>query len=1152
MNNNFLNILSTEIMEVFEPVQGASLSDESLQRMFRYMGWNFDELTGLPLISVTNVINNIQTTVQNFKDNSNNKDIESLEKFDSMLKAVRSIFKEVEGIANAFDGTNLNQTHKKVAVLDLTHYLLVEYLGKKCFFITEFLRWIEVIHIKEDSNRIFDTSGKIIRYPYAFEIINLEQLGAFLKNPVKTINNIYFSPFDRNTVNGAQAFTDKLFPIIGRLAETIGASFVYGTKTEYGIDFGTAGNELAKGALSLVWQTPLDELDFGITTFYSPQERGGLGWVIVPSGKLDIDSFSKEYYLLIKSSLQVGGMLIDDNGDISFESDGGLSKITSRLLALKNGDFNEGPAYLIGEKDGTRFELGLISIGSVFEATTSGLDFDVHLSIYNAKFVISGKGQDGFISKILPEKDIEIPFEFIIGYSNKRSFYIGGNAGLELTLPIQINFLDLVNISTIYLQILIEDEGLSAEVSVSGQCSIGPIKAIFERIGLTSEFNWAQENKNLGFADLSLGFKPPNRVGIVIDTSTVKGGGFLGIDAEKGEYTGVIELTIKEKIALKAIGIITTKLPNGEEGYSLLLLITAEFNPVALGFGFTLNGVGGLIGINRGMNLLAIRVGIQDKTLDNILFPENPVADARQIIANLNSVFPIAENNHAFGLMFLIGWGVPTLLEVELGLMISFPSYDIAVIGVLSTALPDKKTPLLILNVAFAGTLSFENKYLFFDAQIDKTSKLLNFSLSGSMALRMLWGDQPNFVLSVGGFNPDFSIPSDLGLERLERITLNLLADDNPRLLLKCYFAVTSNTAQFGATIDFFFKKSRFKVVGFFYFHALFQFSPFYFIIGIGATLDVKHGSRSILSVGVEGSLEGPTPWKAKGNGKFKIWRIKYSVSFSKTWGEQKDTSLPDIAIFPELERALLDDRSWSALLPEHSTLTTLRDINDELDTESEEKDTLVIHPFGSLSLIQRVVPLGITIDKYGAQKPSDYKKFRVSFEIDGQKISTNPVKDFFAPAQFFKLTDDQKISKISYEKYTAGLSDNSESLHTNYKREKAVTYEYKRIDSIEEITPAKKGIALESASQMALGARGSAIAKSALGMQTDLRKRVVGKQIKYTEEEFVIVHRDDLTPLQETTKGSEFEMQSLLDELLAEKPEMENNLMAVPAYELV
>ena len=64
-------------------------------------------------------------------------------------------------------------------------------------------------------------------------------------------------------------------------------------------------------------------------------------------------------------------------------------------------------------------------------------------------------------------------------------------------------------------------------------------------------------------AQIDVGFKPPNGVGLSIDAGVVKGGGYLYIDSDKGEYAGALELVFAGFLAVKAIGIITTTMPDG-------------------------------------------------------------------------------------------------------------------------------------------------------------------------------------------------------------------------------------------------------------------------------------------------------------------------------------------------------------------------------------------------------------------------------------------------------------------------------------------------------------------------------------------------------------------------------------------------------------
>src|SRR5205823_3391800 len=99
-------------------------------------------------------------------------------------------------------------------------------------------------------------------------------------------------------------------------------------------------------------------------------------------------------------------------------------------------------------------------------------------------------------------------------------------------------------------------------------------------------------------------------------------------------------------------------------------------------------------------------------------------------------------------------------------------------------------------------------------------------SLEGDMAVRLKWGNDTGFLLTVGGFHPAFR-PPPLGLPALERLSVSLLDYDWAQIKAESYFAVTSNTVQFGSNIHVFFGVDGCNISGQLGFDALFQFSPF-------------------------------------------------------------------------------------------------------------------------------------------------------------------------------------------------------------------------------------------------------------------------------------------------------------------------------------
>ncbi len=1148
MSENLFDSVFNELLILSNPVRGATNDEESLKLFFRKMGWNFDADSGMPIANITSTINQVTQLIQTIRDLVEESQIESLDQVLQLLTAAKSLFETITNLVDSFDGANLPQDQITEVIEDIPHYLFVKYLEKKHFLLVEILRWIEVVQTKTGTETRFNTAGKIIRYPFEFEVVNFDNLAKFLSNPAQAIKDIYLTPFDRNTVTGAKAFTDKLFPRLGRLAGALGGIYVYGIKPGYEIDFGSAGNEMASGALSVKWRTPLDEFLFGVTIAYSPKERGNLGWIIVPFGELTLDTTLGDYSLQIKSALQVGGIIIGEDGSISFEASGGLAKISAELLVLKVADMESGLSYLFGETDGTRLELGKVSIGASFEATTSSIDFDVHVNIDEAKFVISRGGQDGFIANIIPEEGIEVPFDFLLGYSTKKSLYFGVNAGLEFALPVHIDVLGILRVEEIYLKIKTQDYGLKTETSLSGGVSLGPLAVSFEEIGLQSKLDVKNPDKNIGFANIGIDFKPPNGLGLSINAGAVIGGGYLFFDFEKQEYAGALELTIANFISAKAIGLITTKMPDGSPGFSMLIIITAEFNPpFQLGYGFTLIGVGGLLGLNRTVLLQPLRDGVRTGAVNNIVFPQNVIANISRIISDLKTIFPPYDGKFLIGPMGKLGWGTPTLISLSFGLIIEIPG-NLAILGVLGIVLPDKDAPIVNIKVAFVGTLDFDKKMLTFDASLYESS-ILTMTLEGDMAVRLKWGDSPDFLLTVGGFHPSYT-PPPLALPTLKRLAINILNTDIAKIRVECYQAVTSNTVQFGAKAEILFDLSACSIEGYIAFDALFQFSPFYFIITLSAGFKLSAAGIDVLTVRVRMSLEGPTPWRAKGTGSVSLLFFEISADFDKTWGEEINTALPDIEIFPRLIEDLNKREQWSTVLTSgKNLLVTLRKL------EEGSEDLLVFHPAGSLVVQQKLLPLSVNIEKVGNQKTSDVKQAKIaSASSNGVSLALQTVSESFARAQYQNLTDAEKLSTPSFEKMPGGVqvTIGNQVIKNGKMVRKKVEYELTIIDK-EPKKPLAFGKFLgELSALFANFLKGNSVSKSTLSKSYAKKLAPFEQKLNLMEEGYTVAFQADNKPYNsEATFANEIMAESYMQDLITNKPSLNQQVHVIPNYEL-
>src|SRR6185295_10365113 len=298
------------------------------------------------------------------------------------------------------------------------------------------------------------------------------------------------------------------------------------------------------------------------------------------------------------------------------------------------------------------------------------------------------------------------------------------------------------------------------ELSAGLKFSLGPLVAVVERMGATGAFKLpAAADGNSGPVQFELGFKPPEGVGLSIDAGAVRGGGYLFFNFDQQEYAGVMQLNLLDMVSITAIALITTRMPDGADGFSLLVIITVEFTPgIQLGMGFSLVGLGGLIGLNRTMLLEPLMLGVRNGTIASIMFPQGDIiANAPRLISDLRAIFPPYRGKFLIGPMAKIAWGTPALVTVSLGIIIEIPG-NIAIIGVLRLALPTPAEAVIILQVAFAGAIEFDKKRLFFFASLFE-SRILFITLDGGMGLLLGWGDDAAFVFTIGGFHPRFTPP---------------------------------------------------------------------------------------------------------------------------------------------------------------------------------------------------------------------------------------------------------------------------------------------------------------------------------------------------------------------------------------------------------
>ena len=1015
-DSNAQQSLLEQLSVLAGPLRVIAQSEYLLRNMARSIGWDLDQITGLPIVALQTRLNQLET---NFEILSRFIETppQSLSDLGQALDAVDQCFQIVRELSSILaEGARPSQFEEfgrdlisatTIAHLQATSPLLYD--------LAVLFTLIEPGNNELLSEPVFDSAGNLVRYPHTRPRLQLGRIVDLIKSPDDVLKAEY-APNGLRNADDARQTADKLFPRLGAVLASLGANVAYGIKPGYGIDLGDSNN-IAGGLLTSWIDLAASNSEAGATLSLSAADQGNLGLVVSPFGTVEFIEPFESWQLSASLTAGVDAFALGPNGFRLLLGQGGSGDRLAARVELSRLPEEEGGVTRIGSTTGTRLEAKQLGIVAEANLEPASQDYGVEAQIKEAVLVVVPGDGDGFLKEVLPADGLRMNFDLVLGWSNRLGFHFNGSAGLEAELPINVS-IGPVSIQSVHLAVRAGSDGIRNEIATTAGLEIGPVKVVVEQIGIAADLTFPDEGGNLGEANLAVSFKPPRGAGLSIDAKVVVGGGFLSFDPDKEEYSGILQLEIADKISVKAIGVLTTRLPDLRSGFSLVAIIFVEgFTPIQLGFGFALTGIGGLIGINRTFDETVLRTGLKNHTLDSVMFPKDPIRNAPQIISNINRVFPASRGSHLFGPMLQISWGTPPLITANLAVVFEIGARRrLLILAQVSAILPRADNELVRLQMDAVGILDFDQGTASLDASLHDSRLLRKFTLTGDMAMRLNWQGSPNFALAVGGLHPAFNPPP--GFPKLERIAINLSSGDNPRFRCEAYYALTSNTIQFGARAELFASAAGFSIQGEIGYDVLIQLDPFFFIAEFQAQLQLKRGSTNLFKVRLEGSLTGPRPLHIKGKATFEILWWDVSIRFDKTLVEGEKPPGPEpIVVLPRLLEALGNTGNWVTQLP-----ATQRQVVTLRPRTSAPTDVF-LHPLGSLTIKQNVVPLDIDISRFGQGAPSGVTRFtitRVSVGTNDEK--KDAVRDFFAPAQFLEMSDEEKLSRPSFEQMDAGV----------------------------------------------------------------------------------------------------------------------------------
>jgi Family of unknown function (DUF6603) len=684
--------------------------------------------------------------------------------------------------------------------------------------------------------------------------------------------------------------------------------------------------------------------------------------------------------------------------------------------------------YAVGldiKRKGNALKIGSDALGATLSIDELGISLKLANGSPSLQFFATGtkaviKPADSFLKLIFGD-GITIGFDVAAQADVAGKLRLINGTGLHASLPVP-------NLPTgpFELQLInfgLDPQGgtftrLAVELSASFGVSLGPFAASVDRLGMLLKLDLG------GGAPIAFALKPPNGIGLSLDAGIVKGGGYLGVD--QNGFAGVLELKLLA-VDVKAIALLNTR---SEVGFSLLLLIFGQFPAIQLSFGFTLTGLGGLIGVQHTSSPPALSQALSAGQLDAVLFPDNPVANAPQIINTLRPMFPVRAGGFIVGPMLELGWGTPSLVAVRLGLLVEANQFTLLGQGIV--ALPpliSADLALLYLRLDFVGSVVFDPLSIAFDAKLIH-SRVAFISIFGQFAFRARFGDNPTFIISAGGFNPHFKeIPSDIP-SPFERVGMSYDIGI-VGISFKGYFAITSATVQAGAELRAWADVGVASIAGGIGFDALCYLVPkFYFQVDVFAYLDVHVFGIDFASIHLDGTLAGPGRWHIAGNAEVHTpWPLPdFSLHIDEYFGS--DVATPQITVDAAdlLHKEIEKVANWSAQLPAGGNgFVSLAKIDAGTD--------LLAHPLGTLTFQQKLVPFELHLDKASGSKIKGANEFGDGALVLTQNgaptsvgtAAAQALVDFFAAAQFIEMSQDDRLAKPSFESYTAGYRLGSE-----------------------------------------------------------------------------------------------------------------------------
>lgn len=675
------------------------------------------------------------------------------------------------------------------------------------------------------------------------------------------------------------------------------------------------------------------------------------------------------------------------------------ARSTAQIRILLGKSKGDADAFLFGNPSGTFFAVGSVEAGLTLHPQTTDAPKEPGFGFVLAfNGVRAGVGTDALkaigMGLQLPGS-LKFNTDFTVPYVQGEGLQLDGNA-LATEFPHHLGFAlggsgaglwvdDLL----VRLELAVGQQRLDFRVMLrfDARAELGPMRATISGAGAWIG-RWPGGNA---------GLLEPTGVGLSLDAGVIQGGGYIA-KLGPGEYGGALSLKILG-IGAFAYGIYK-QLPGGEVSFVALIGIRLPYPGIQIGFGFAVSGFGGLIGINRRANLDRLRDKLAGGTAGDTLFNDDPTKNAPKLLGELRSLFPDEKGVHVFGPTLQLNW--LSFIKLDLGLFIELPGpRKIFVAGSGRVIVGSPDFALVNLRLDFVGGVDLTESLVFFEGYLVNSRILGIIQITGGLAFRLGYGANAYFLFSVGGFHPQFN-PGGLPVPKIPRAGAGF---DTGIVWFRqqMYYAVTSNTVQFGARTEAGIKISIIKVHGWVEFNALIQLKPFYFEADVDAGMAASAKGVKFASIRVQGKLSGPGPLMLRAKASVRVI-VKISKSVTLTLDKSPGEQLPSIDNLAKI---------------------IAREVKKPENVRGEGRDPGVVLgpdatgmvPIGAVVWEQKRAPLGVLLKRFdGASIPEQ------TLHIEVNDAVPDPEHGSFALASFTDLSDSEKLSVPAFSTAQSGF----------------------------------------------------------------------------------------------------------------------------------